>query len=142
MKFICQSQQSAAEIMKALQTVDGDNDLTPFSPHLASFHFWLNPRLKLEVRGRSPATLADIKCNPTARQYTTQKKAVHVCCQARQNYWKECVCFKYLSLTAEFRKLFEKPGIWPWKQHWKKFTLMNLLLKLGGGLGSTPKPTV
>ena len=41
------SQHSAAEMMEALQTILGDNDLTPYSPHLAPWHFWLNPRLKL-----------------------------------------------------------------------------------------------
>jgi len=73
---------------------------------------------------------ADIKCKPTARLHTTPKKTVYECCQACQNYWKECLRFRYLSLTAKFCKLFEKPGIWPWKQHWKKFTIMNLLLIL------------
>jgi len=47
MKFICQSRPSAAEMMEALHTVDGDNDLTPYSPHLAPCHFLLNPKLKL-----------------------------------------------------------------------------------------------
>ena len=85
---------------------------------------------KATFLGQCPMTFADMKCKPTVRLHTTAKKAVYECCQACQNYWKGCLRFKYLSLAAKFRKHFEKPGIWPWKQHWKKFTLTKLLLML------------
>lgn len=88
MKFICQSQQSAAKIMKALQTVDGDNYLTPYSPHLAPCHFW---QTKVRFLGRSPVTLADIKCNPTARKHATQRR-LSMCAAKHHKTTGKSVC--------------------------------------------------
>jgi hypothetical protein len=128
MKFICQSQQSAAEIMKASQTVDGDNYLAPYSPHPAPCHFWLNPRLKL---GFWVKVLWHLQTSNATQQpdSTPHKKMLSMCAAKHDKTTGKSVCFKDLNFTAEFWKLYEKPGTWPWKQHWKKFTLVNLLLK-------------
>lgn len=108
--FTCQSQQSAAEMAEALQTVDGDNnDLTRYSPHLVPCHFLLNPRL-VRFLGQGPVTLADIKCKRMARLHTTPKNAAHECSQACPNYWKERLRFKYVKSYRWILKTFWETG--------------------------------
>lgn len=91
MKFICQSQQSAAEIMKASQTVDGDNYLAPYSPHPAPCHFWLNPRLKL---GFWVKVLWHLQTSNATQQpdSTPHKKMLSMCAAKHDKTTGKSVC--------------------------------------------------
>jgi len=64
----------------------------PYSPDLAPYDFWLFPKVKMTMKGKSFESIQDIEAATTSQLKTLTKEDFQNCCFRKwQERWNKCV---------------------------------------------------
>ena len=63
----------------------------PYSPDLASYDFWLFPKVKMTMKGKRFESIQDIEAATTAQLKTLKKEDFQNCFRKWQEQWDKCV---------------------------------------------------